>query len=51
VQKLKKKTEEIYLSISAEDLVGGKSTLQNEILRDIQVELSRPGEGRRTSAG
>jgi fatty acid synthase subunit alpha, fungi type len=34
-QKLKKKVEEVPLSKSIKDLVGGKSTLQNEILGDL----------------
>lgn len=43
-QKLKKKVEEIPLSKSVKDLVGGKSTLQNEILGDLQVEFSAAPE-------
>ena len=39
-QKLKKKLDEIPLSKSIKDLVGGKSTLQNEILGDLQQEFS-----------
>ncbi|KAI0950742.1 hypothetical protein AcW1_007973 [Taiwanofungus camphoratus] len=45
-QKLKKKVEEIPLSKSVKDLVGGKSTLQNEILGDLQQEFtSAPEKG------
>lgn len=45
-QKLKKKVEEIPLSKSIKDLVGGKSTLQNEILGDLQMEFaSAPEKG------
>ncbi|GBE85483.1 hypothetical protein SCP_0706700 [Sparassis crispa] len=45
-QKLKKKVEEIPLSKSIKDLVGGKSTLQNEILGDLQLEFtSAPEKG------
>ena len=43
-QKLKKKVEEIPLSKSIKDLVGGKSTLQNEILGDLQLEFSSAPE-------
>jgi fatty acid synthase subunit alpha, fungi type len=46
-QKLKKKVEEVPLSKSIKDLVGGKSTLQNEILGDPQMELtSAPEKGK-----
>jgi fatty acid synthase subunit alpha, fungi type/fatty acid synthase subunit beta, fungi type len=45
-QKLKKKTDEVSLSKSIKDLVGGKSTLQNEILGDLQLEFtSAPEKG------
>ena len=45
-QKLKKQVDEIPLSKSIKDLVGGKSTLQNEILSDLQQELaSAPEKG------
>ncbi|KIJ51487.1 hypothetical protein M422DRAFT_203704 [Sphaerobolus stellatus SS14] len=45
-QKLKKKFDEISLSKSIKDLVGGKSTLQNEILGDLQLEFtSAPEKG------
>ncbi|KII85134.1 hypothetical protein PLICRDRAFT_45274 [Plicaturopsis crispa FD-325 SS-3] len=45
-QKLKKKVEEVPLSKSIKDLVGGKSTLQNEILGDLQLEFtSAPEKG------
>ncbi|KAF8525925.1 hypothetical protein BU17DRAFT_74311 [Hysterangium stoloniferum] len=45
-QKLKKKVEEIQLSKSIKDLVGGKSTMQNEILGDLQLEFtSAPEKG------
>ncbi|KAF8843701.1 hypothetical protein BDN67DRAFT_963867 [Paxillus ammoniavirescens] len=45
-QKLKKKAEEVPLSKSIKDLVGGKSTLQNEILGDLQLEFtSAPEKG------
>ncbi|TFK27788.1 fatty acid synthetase alpha subunit [Coprinopsis marcescibilis] len=43
-QKLKKQVEEIPLSKSIKDLVGGKSTLQNEILGDLQQEFSSAPE-------
>ncbi|CAO3632523.1 unnamed protein product [Mucor hiemalis] len=39
-QKLKKSVDEIPLSSSIKDLVGGKSTLQNEILGDLQKEFN-----------
>ena len=45
-QKLKKRVDEILLSKSIKDLVGGKSTLQNEILGDLQQEFaSAPEKG------
>ena len=45
-QKLKKRLDEIPLSKSIKDLVGGKSTLQNEILGDLQQEFaSAPEKG------
>jgi fatty acid synthase subunit alpha len=45
-QKLKKKVEEVPLSKTIKDLVGGKSTLQNEILGDLQIEFaSAPEKG------
>jgi fatty acid synthase subunit alpha, fungi type len=45
-QKLKKKVEEVPASKSIKDLVGGKSTLQNEILGDLQMEFaSSPEKG------
>jgi fatty acid synthase subunit alpha len=45
-QKLKKKVEEVPASKSIKDLVGGKSTLQNEILGDLQLEFtSAPEKG------
>jgi fatty acid synthase subunit alpha, fungi type len=43
-QKLKKKADEVPLSKSIKDLVGGKSTLQNEILGDLQLEFSAAPE-------
>ncbi|KAH8822971.1 fatty acid synthase [Flagelloscypha sp. PMI_526] len=43
-QKLKKKVEEVSMSKSIKDLVGGKSTLQNEILGDLQNEFSSAPE-------
>ncbi len=43
-QKLKKKVDEIPLAKSIKDLVGGKSTLQNEILGDLQQEFSSAPE-------
>jgi len=44
-QKLKK-VEEVPLSKSIKDLVRGKSTLQNEILGDLQMEFtSAPEKG------
>ena len=45
-QKLKKRADEIPFSKSIKDLVGGKSTLQNEILGDLQQEFaSAPEKG------
>ncbi|KAJ6512975.1 fatty acid synthase [Mycena sanguinolenta] len=45
-QKLKKRVDEVPLSKSIKDLVGGKSTLQNEILGDLQLEFaSAPEKG------
>ena len=45
-QKLKKPVEEIPQAKSIKDLVGGKSTLQNEILGDLQQEFtSAPEKG------
>ena len=45
-QKLKKRVEEVPLTKSIKDLVGGKSTLQNEILGDLQLEFtSAPEKG------
>ena len=43
-QKLKKNISEVSLSKSIKDLVGGKSTLQNEILGDLQLEFSSAPE-------
>jgi len=43
-QKLKKKADEIPLSKTIKDLVGGKSTLQNEILGDLQLEFASAPE-------
>ncbi len=43
-QKLKKKVDEVPLSKSVKDLVGGKSTMQNEILGDLQLEFSSAPE-------
>jgi fatty acid synthase subunit alpha len=43
-QKLKKKVDEIPLTKTIKDLVGGKSTLQNEILGDLQLEFSSAPE-------
>ena len=43
-QKLKKKVDEVPLSKSIKELVGGKSTLQNEILGDLQLEFSAAPE-------
>ncbi|KAG8968299.1 3-oxoacyl-[acyl-carrier-protein] synthase [Tulasnella sp. 419] len=43
-QKLKKKVEEVPLSKTIKDLVGGKSTLQNEILGDLQAEFATAPE-------
>ncbi|KAK0450204.1 fatty acid synthase [Armillaria borealis] len=43
-QKLKKAVSEVPLSKSIKDLVGGKSTLQNEILGDLQLEFSSAPE-------
>ncbi|KAI8973281.1 fatty acid synthase [Mycotypha africana] len=39
-QKLKKSLDEVPLSKAIKDLVGGKSTLQNEILGDLQKEFT-----------
>ena len=45
-QKLKKPIAEVPLNKSIKDLVGGKSTLQNEILGDLQGEFaSAPEKG------
>ena len=45
-QKLKKKVDEIPLSKTIKDLVGGKSTMQNEILGDLQQGFaSAPEKG------
>lgn len=45
-QKLKKQASEVPLSKSLKELSGGKSTLQNEILGDLQVEFaSAPEKG------
>jgi len=38
-QKLKKSTQEIPMTATIKDLVGGKSTLQNEVLGDLQKEF------------
>ena len=43
-QKLKKKVDKIALSKSIKDLVGGKSTLQNESLSDLQKEFTSAPE-------
>lgn len=43
-QKLKKNINEVPLTKSIKDLVGGKSTLQNEILGDLQLEFSSAPE-------
>ena len=43
-QKLKKGIDEVPLSKSIKDLVGGKSTLQNEILGDLQLEFTTAPE-------
>jgi len=43
-QKLKKPVGEVPLGKSIKDLVGGKSTLQNEILGDLQGEFSSAPE-------
>lgn len=43
-QKLKKSIAEIALTKSIKDLVGGKSTLQNEIIGDLQAEFGAPPE-------
>ena len=43
-QKLKKRVDEVPLSKSIKDLSGGKSTLQNEILGDLQLEFSSAPE-------
>ncbi|RPD53959.1 hypothetical protein L227DRAFT_463424, partial [Lentinus tigrinus ALCF2SS1-6] len=43
-QKLKKKVDEVPLSKSIKDLVGGKSTMQNEILGDLQLKFSSAPE-------
>jgi len=41
--KLKKKLSEISDSKPIKDMVGGKSTLQNEILGDVQKEFGQNG--------
>jgi fatty acid synthase subunit alpha, fungi type len=47
----KQKKVEVPLSKSIKDLVGGKSTLQNGILRDLQMEFTvSPGKRRGTTA-
>ena len=43
-QKIRKKVDEISLSKSIKDLVGGKSTMQNEILGDLQQEFASAPE-------
>ncbi|KAG1835332.1 acyl transferase domain-containing protein [Suillus subalutaceus] len=43
-QKLKKKIEEVSVSKTIKDLISSKSTLQNEILGDLQLELSSAPE-------
>ncbi|KIY48752.1 hypothetical protein FISHEDRAFT_9325, partial [Fistulina hepatica ATCC 64428] len=43
-QKLKKAINEVPMSKSIKDLVGGKSTLQNEILGGLQLEFSSAPE-------
>jgi len=43
-QKLKKTASEVPLSKSLKELSGGKSTLQNEILGDLQVEFASAPE-------
>ncbi|KAJ2999622.1 3-oxoacyl-[acyl-carrier-protein] synthase [Globomyces sp. JEL0801] len=43
-QKLKKSASDLPLSKSVKELVGGKSTLQNEILGDVQAEFSSAPE-------
>jgi fatty acid synthase subunit alpha len=43
---LEKKIEDVPLSKSIKDLIRGKSTLQNEILGDLQMEfMSAPEKG------
>lgn len=45
-QKLKKPVSEVPLTKTIKDLVGGKSTLQNELLSDLQLEFgSAPEKG------
>jgi len=45
-EKLKKKVEDVPLSKSIKDLIRGKSTLQNGILGDLQMEFtSAPEKG------
>jgi len=44
-QKLKKAVQDIPLSKAIKDLVGGKSTLQNEILGDLGKEFGSTPEG------
>ncbi|KAG8733585.1 3-oxoacyl-[acyl-carrier-protein] synthase [Ceratobasidium sp. 423] len=43
-QRLKKKVDEVPINKAIKDLVGGKSTLQNEILGDLQLEFSSAPE-------
>ena len=45
-QKLKKPVNEVPLTKTIKDLVGGKSTLQNELISDLQLEFgSAPEKG------
>ncbi|KAJ1865430.1 fatty acid synthase alpha subunit Lsd1 [Coemansia sp. RSA 989] len=46
-QKLKKSLDEVPMSKSIKELVGGKSTLQNEILGDLQKEFGNDREQNR----
>lgn len=51
-QKLKKRVDEVPLRKSIKDLVGGKSTLQNKILGDLQHEFtSVPEKGEKNYPG
>jgi fatty acid synthase subunit beta len=52
-QKMKKPISDISLELSIKDIVGGKSTLQNEILGDLQKEFNNavPEKAEETTLG